>query len=519
MAGTVVPNLTDISMCESTTGWTNLGGGTQAINDPTVFDSREGTYCLQDYKASAAIRGSEYDLGGNQDFSDKIVIFWFAFSKVYHATNPMRIRITDGDGDYAEWNIFTKDTLPHCGWIAWALKPSVTPDYESGTFDITIARKVGWIIDSVLAKTYIYWDAVRYGYGLDIKGGTSGSPAVLEDFITSEITNAYGIVEKYNGIYFAQGKIGIGDAIGTDATYFKDSNQVVQFKSLKGNPTGFYEIKGQGNGTGETKIFFGEKSGTAGISGCFISAPSSMKFKLTMSDTYITEFGFYGCTFVNADTISGQAYSTVKEFLSSSFIACVEMLPDTGIVKYCKFISSPSSAVRISSASHNITKCDFISCNRGFHASTTATLSFDGLCFFNNTYDGYASVGAVTVNYNPACSPAPSSYDPAGYVITYQTSVDLIVRKVKTGNEPTDYVRCAIYKKSDMSQIMNKDADVVDDQNPTYYKAIQSYNVTGIVVIVRAREKGYLPFEIELTIPSGGLDVTAVWIEDPNYQP
>jgi len=523
MAGTVISNLTDISMCESTTGWTNLGAGTQGQNDPSVFEAIQGSYCLQDYKAAARDAGAQWDFGAGTeaDMSNIILIFWFAFSKRNFSANPMRIRLTDSSGNWSEWNMFTASALPHTAWLPWVLKPTVTRDDGSGTLVLSSIRYCSWRVTSASAKVFIYWDAVRYGYGLDIKGGTSGEPAELDDFITAEATYAYGIVEKYNDIYFLQGQIRIGSLTVDESTYFKDMNKVIQFKSMKGNPTGFYEIKGQNatSGSGTTKIFFGEKPDSAGISGLFISAPSTMKWKLTMSDTYITEFGFYGCTFVNADTIAGQAYSTVKQFLSTNFVACAEILPNTGIVKYCKFISSPSSAIRISSASHSIIKCDFISCNRGFHASTTAELSFDGLCFFNNTYDGYASAGAITVNYNPACSPAPSSYDPAGYVITYQTSVDLIIRKVKTGNEPTEYVRCAIYKKSDMTEIMNKNADVADDQNPTYYKATQSYSVTGIVVIVRAREKGYLPFEIELTIPSGGLDVTAVWIVDPNYEP
>jgi len=521
MGGTVVPNLTDISMCESTTGWTNVGAGSQAPNDPTIFDAREGTYCLGDTKAASADRGSQWDFGSGTevDFLDKILIIWLAFSKKNYGANPMRIRMTDSDGDYAEWNMFSQGDLPHGGWIPWVLKPTVAPDTESGTFNVASVRYFSWRCASVAAKVYIYWDAVRYGYGLDIKAGTSGDPAKLDDFITAEATYAYGIIEKYNNIYFLQGQIRIGSLTVDESTYFKDTNQVIQFKNMKGSPSGFYEIKGQNatSGTGTTKIFFGEKPDSAGISGIFINAPSVMKWKLTMSDTYITEFGFYGCTFVNADTIAGQAYSTVKQFLSTNFVGCAEILPDTGIVKFCKFISSPSSAVRINSASHNITECDFISCNRGFHASTTVSLSFDGLCFFNNTYDGYASAGAITVNYNPACNPAPSTYDPAGYAITYQTSVDLIIRKVKTGNEPTDYVQCSIHKKSDLTEIMNKDATETDEQTAGYYKATQSYTVTGIVVIVRAREKGYLPFEIELTIPSGGLDVTAVWIADPNY--
>lgn len=519
MTGTVVKNLTDISMCESTTGWTNVGTGTQTVNDPTVFDAKEGTYCLQDYRASLGNRGAEWDFGAGSpiDFSNAVVIFWFAFSKKSFGANPMRIRMTDTSGNWSEWNIFSASGLPHPAWIPWVVKPTVLRDTGSGTLVLSAIRYVSWRCDSVTAKVYIYWDAVRYGTGLTIKGGTSDSPATFEDFVTAEATYAYGIVEKYNGVYYLQGKITIGSLTVDESTYFKDLNQVVVFKELYKTPSGFYEIKGQNatSGSGTTKIFFGE----SGISGCFIRASTSMKYKLTMSDTYITEFGFNGCTFVSADTIAGQVYSTLKTFTNCSFIGCAQMLPSTGIVTKCKFISSVAEAIRMDSVSHHITYCDFISCSRGVHIPNIETYSFNALGFTSCTFDvKNSSVGLVTVNYDQYCSPAPSTHEETGGgSTTIQTSVTLTVRHVKTGSEPTNYVRCSIHKQSDMTEIMNADASTSDDQNPGYYKASTSYTTTGIVVLVRAREKGYLPFEIALAIPAGGLDVTAIWIPDPNY--
>ena len=42
MAGTVTPDLTVISLCEALTGWTDVGGA-DALNDPTIFDQRQGS--------------------------------------------------------------------------------------------------------------------------------------------------------------------------------------------------------------------------------------------------------------------------------------------------------------------------------------------------------------------------------------------------------------------------------------------------------------------------------------------
>ena len=526
MGGTVVADLTVISLCEALTGWTAVDG-TNNLNDPTIFDQRQGSYCIQNYAASKSNRGADYDFGVDTDLSNTTIYFWFAFSKVPHATNPMRIIVTDAAGNWREWNLFTKATLPHLSWIAWALKTTVAYDAQSATAPtMTAIRKVGWRITAAVAKVYIYWDAWRYGTGLSIKAGTEASPATIEDFFTADndSANAYGIIEKYNGVYFVQGQLKIGSLTVDESTYFKDINQVIQFKSIKGEPSGFYEIKGQNatSGTGTTKIFFGTKSGSAGTNGLFIRAPSAMKWKLTMSDTYITEFGFYGCTFVNADTIVGQVYSAIKEFLSTNFIACAEVLPDNGIMKYCKFIGSSAEAVRMidTSAEPYMSNCDFITCSRAVHIPNIGTYAFNSMNFFSNTIDvKNSSAGLVTVNHQ-YCNPAPSTHEETGGGTTViQASVTLTVRHVKSGNEPTEYVRCAIYRESDMAEIMNKDATDTDEQNTGYYKASQTYTTTGIVVIVRARETGYLPFETELTIGSNGLDVTAVWIPDPNYSP
>lgn len=522
MGGTVVANLTLISNCDQLTGWTAVGG-TNTLNDPTVFDQIQGSYCIQNYSASAVDRGSDYALGAT-DLSNTCLYFWFAFSKkTFQATNPMRIRLTDASGNWREWNIFTKATLPHPAWIAWALNTTAAYDAQSATPPtMTAITIVGWRCAAVVAKVYIYFDAWRYGTGLTIKLGTEGSPATFEDLYLADVdsANAYGVIDKFNGIYFLQGQIKIGSTTAGESSYFKDTNQIVVFKSIKGNPTGFYLILGQGNSTGTTKIFLGTKSGTAGISGCVIKATTE-KFTFTMSDTYITEFGFYGCIFLNPSTITGQAYSTLKEFLSCSIMAGAEMLPNTGIVKSCKFISSSAEAVRMINTSCNIDHCDFITCSRGVHIPAIGTYSFNALSFSGCTYDvKNSSVGLVTVNYDSLCSPPPSTHEETGGGTTViQTSITLTVRHVKTGSEPTNYVRCAIYKASDMTEIMNMDATVADDQNAGYYKASMSYTVAGISVKVRAREKGYLPFETGATITSNGLDVTAVWIVDPNYVP
>lgn len=460
------------------------------------------------------------------DMAGNLVYLWIMGYKVTQfldqASGGIQITLGSNSSNYRTWYIGGSDKY-RGGWECFCVDPMQAGSIaDTGTYNVNSISYIALTFkgsSTAVNKANTMIDYIHYGTGMTVYGGTSGSPATLQDFISYDDTNVLGVLYSYAGIIFQQGKLRLGSTTQSSDTYFKDTSQIIEMinRIVASN---YYEIILQGKSGQTTEVYLGSKSGSAGISGFIIKATGTAKYKITATDVNLTKYGFYGCTFINAETITLPSYDVNKEVLNCNFEGCAEVVPDTALIKYSKFISSVSSAITMSSASHNITNCDFISCPRGIHITTALALSYDALKFTGCTYDGYATGGAVTVNYNSACSSSNGwNYDPAGNVITYQTSVTLIVRHVKTGSEPTEYVKCAIYKKSDMTELMNKDATVNDEQNTGYYKASESCTQTGIVVIIRAREKGYYPFEVEMTIPSGGLDVTAVWIEDPNYVP
>jgi hypothetical protein len=165
----------------------------------------------------------------------------------------------------------------------------------------------------------------------------------------------------------------------------------------------FHELMLVG-GSGNTEIYLGEKVGSSGISGVtIISESESTRYAITASDTDIDKYGFYGCTFAKAKSITLQAYNADKEFLGCSVVESGEMIPDTGIVDTCNFISSPGRAIRISSASHHVTDCNFINCQTAIHhdvggpASPPLEYDYDGLMFFGGTY--HVENSASTPNF------------------------------------------------------------------------------------------------------------------------
>ena len=533
MVGTVTTDLVfftgatggSTSNCDAITDWL-----TAPTLDTENFVQGTGACAA---KVSKTVFTSVFSLVGALDLTGKQIFVWAMCSGRLDtkAGNGLRIRVENAAAQFGEWTIAGRDTWGG-GWMPFTVHTSTAFDAGATIPDVTAVTKVGIVFDVVGSATAnnCWWDAMRYGTGLSIKGGTVGSPATFQDFLDAEavvLTGKYGVIFEYEGLLIVQGKLTFGSTTLDDVTYFKDITGRVLIFGDKPIPADYYEIKLQGNAnTAVTKIYFGEKIGGSGVSGITVRASSSGKpFKVTASDTQITEYGFYGCVFYQAATITLQAYSTVKEFLDCAIIKSAEMLPDTGIVKNCTFSSSAGRAIRMTSATdHHITDSKFINCQTAVHINFSAVVTINNVNFYgNNPYDIEHSVaGALTINYVNCPSPPLASKvnETGGGSTTIQASVTLTIRHVKTGTEPAECVRCYIrMKETPYTEIMNMDATTADDQNPTYYKATMSYTATGIVVIVRAREKGYLPFEIEATITSGGLDVSAVWIVDPNFQP
>ena len=543
MAGTVTTDLAFFtgatggsSAADAITDWT----GTGLVLDTVAFV--QGTGSIYTYLAPSTTSRLADFACTSTSIENKVIYFWFALGKVgfldTKAAGGLRLRVEDASANYGEWYVAGSDTLPHNGFICHAVHTSITFDAQSATAPdkAAITKICVRAYGSFPGKAYTWVDAVRAGTYLQIKAGTEASPATLGDLYTAEqtVANQWGVLSKIGGIYFVQGQLFIGSTTAAEDTYFKDTSQVVVFKNAL-IPSGFYEIKVQGNSTATTqKVFFGNKSGTAGIQGVSFrceSGSQTPKFKFTATDTYVTDLGVYGSGFVAADTISLPAYSTTREVLNTSFESCAEVLPNTCIVTNCNFISSSARAIRISSASHNVTSSNFISCQTAVHhdvgGATGSHLKYDynALKFTGGTY--HIENSAVTPNYyididrlngsNP--DPEKIYNSNGGSTTLLEIGVPLEINGVKTGTEPSNYVRCRIEKQSDNSTIMNQEAQT-SYGTEGFYKATMSYSYTADVPVrVRARYKSYLPFESTGTITSGGLTVTAVWQADPNYTP
>lgn len=518
MAITITPLLTLISDCDAVGSWVAVGG-TNTLNVDVPI---QGTGCIHNYSASATDRGSDWDFGVDKDLSLENLYFWFALSKTTiigdYGSTGMRIRVTDAAGVWGEWYLFGKNTVPHNGWIPWTVRVSQAYDAVSGGSgpSRSAIRKVGWRANAVLAKGYIYFDAWRYGTGLKLTEGTAAVPASWEDIFAADddSTKKYGVISKFGGVYYLQGQIQIGDSAQTVITYFKDTSKVIVFKDARVD-NDFYEIKVVGAAAYKTSFILGTKSGAAGISGCIHSAQVSTKtYKITATDANIDAFGLYGCTLLEANTVSLPVYATNHEVLNSVFEKCAIVLLSTCIVQNCNIISADDAGARVTDTSDTpaFKNSNLISCPYAVRIPNAGTYKFDNLKFSGSTSADIdnTSGGLVTVNCVNGANPTTKT---GNTVINNFVDVTVTVKDEAQANIQGASVR--VSKLDDNAVVyMNE----VTDINGV---ATESINYPGAVNLrVRARKSStgtrYIPFETTGVMTDKGFTLTVTLYKDGN---
>jgi hypothetical protein len=423
----------------------------------------------------------------------------------------MRIRIEDASANWAEWDIFGGDTLPHGGWICWAVEAnSATASRTGGTFPtLTAIRKIGWRCGgTVLAKTYIYFDAVRFGEGLQIYGGTSGSPAVFDDFVTSENTNAWGVVNKYKGVYYVQGKLYFGSESLGVATYFKDTLKTIIFQDSLVT-SAFYALKTLTNANADTEVYLG----WAGISGCAFGlelSTQTARYVVDFSPATRTKIGIYGCSFKRSGIITLPVYdaSYLREVLNCSFEGGLGVVISTCVVTNCNFVSPDAEAILMSSISHNTTACNFIACPVGVKLDTynASAYPFNALMFTNCTYHVNNTTGQTLTVGNSNGSNA-STY--TGTLVNFVGSV-VLTMTVKDEAGAVIVGAWAYIDPTDESPfIMNKETNSSGVATETYTGA--PVNNTRW----RVRKYGYKNFKQLIDIGGSNISLPITLVVDP----
>lgn len=413
MAIAVTTDLVMISNCDST----KVIEGSPGVWSAGTIDTDakvEGAACLYVKYTSSGAKEVTFTPTTNLNLTNTCIYFWVGWASKSmpntKALGGLAIRLYTDATHWSEWLVAGNDTLPHNGWVCHIVDTSTTPD-TTGTYPVTINNvDIIYLKANLLKAGNFYWDVFRYGTLMTITGGDSTTPATFADMLATDVANAYGFISLSEGVYFLQGAFQIGTTTASTPTYFKDTSKVLAFTD-KNVVASRYTITVVGNasGTDTTKVYLGTKSGTQGISGCVFKPAGATKYIITATNEDIDDLGLYGCSFIDAGTISLPTYSATREVLNCNFEGCAEILPDTCTMTYCNIISSDDRGLRIV-ASHHVTNCSFIGCPRAIHIPSAGTYSFDYMNFTVNIYDiDNSSGGTVTVNSSNSTSP-PSTY-------------------------------------------------------------------------------------------------------------
>lgn len=302
MPGTITSDLVLINACESTTNWAQIGtwGANPAASNDVYI---EGSNALN-ARASTTVPGtvqmawshvstpSTLNLTTGSHFymwvkcfslpsMEKRVRGGIGISLCSDTTATLSGSSTSpwsGAANAKQWFVSGADYEPTSGWVCYVIDPTSTADLQLGTCVVSSIDRVGIRAGALqtvgggsVKPNPVIWDVLRYGTGLTIVSGTSGSPVKFEDVYVedSKTTNQWGVVTKTAGIYFLAGKLTIGKPDQVAVSTFTDKNQVVVWNDFPVSST-FYNVKIRGNSSYNTTVTLGQYTGSLASQGCII---------------------------------------------------------------------------------------------------------------------------------------------------------------------------------------------------------------------------------------------------------
>ena len=514
MAITVTPNLTNVSMCDTLTGW--AGGISNLALDPSIKVEGTNSLCAWIDATTSAIE--YFTISATNLSNGEHVYVWMLCSGVVDtkANGGYRIVLYTDASNYATFFAGGSDTHNN-GWQLMVCDASGTPDLETGTFNPASVTRVGIQFKTLTAgfkkgQTFIqncFWDAVRYGKGLTITSGATDK-INFEDILNAD-TLAWGVITKTFGAYVVQGKLIFGsDSSGS--VDFEDSNQVILFPSNDKVGDSFYGIQVLGNSGGTTNFVLGEKSGDSGISGCtFKSVDPTKTFTFDVSDTDDDVIKIYGSIFINAGTITLPTTAANKEVLNCNITTMDGVIISSCDIMNCNFIAADDEAAVMASTSHHLSDCNFIANPNAIRITNPGTYELDNISFSGNTVDiDNTSGGAVTINCINGSN--PTTYTGS---TTINNPVQLTIEIVDAdGDLITENCEVTIVKIADTSELFHEDD--ITDGSTTYNYSSGGGTSTYITIMNVA---GYQPKLVNnFVLPSSGSSVLTVQLDnDPFY--
>ena len=501
-----------IHYCE-TDDWTASDGTDGEIK-------KQGTYAIAWVARGSTGDQTQWDRGSGIDLTGQHFRIW-----INHAAIPyldpesgggFQVGLSSDNSNWAYWTLFGSDTYEG-GWFNGIIDCDSTP--TSGSFTKTSVRYYRLLINtSGLAanKVNTWYDYLSYGDGYYATGGTSGDEIDLAGMLAQDIANGYGMLLRYEGIYFAYGELQIGN--GATTTWFEMLDEVLVFTSAP-VASSLYSIRGEGAGC------------RINIDNSVIRAAGSAVWSLDMDDSNLlvctitaTLIGTNGgaVSFKSGQTITDDVFdgcgtiaaggadmtgSIVKGYEGSSDSSAlswnVATDPD-GYLDEMSFVKGTASTHAIefgTSAPTSITLrgIDF----SGYNASNGQTDS----TFYVAATGGSVSISLVECTGNV-------SYKSAGATVTISSDVTMTVTVKDQDGVAVVGAQVAVYRESDDTELMNEDTIAGG-------VATESVNYPGsdFAVYIRVRKSStgdtrYVPAVAGGVVTDTGMNVTVTLREE-----
>lgn len=518
-----------INTCEAATDWVG-----ESPSDVADF-FQEGTQCV-----GFTVRGNgnnDITLTVTEDLSGVTHLrCWYLTTVVtemdIEANGGVQFFVSDGSNT-GYWYVSGRDTYPG-GWypLVVNLANAVDAGVKPTNMNAITSMGLRFVHAGNAKNAQNTWvDHVYACNGLIAYGDIGGSPFDLDDILGEDenVNNGWGMIRKIGGVFFLNGSIQFGDSVGTNACDFQDTNQTVVFEDRPVSSS-LYNWTIIDNGTGLTEFICGEKSGVTGISGVTIRLASTTQgavYELIATDSDLTDFALYGCTFNGASKISLPLDSANIEVLNCNFQLCGEIIPQTCVVTNCFIISATDRGLRLNTTSHNVTDCTFIVCGHCLHIPLSENITIDGFLFIgsdgatlwdvDHSVTGHLTINAIDSNISNAfidhtsLTGAPPWHTGSSSV---NNSVNVNVTVLDESAAAIENAAVGVFQVGDETQVMN-------ELTTAGGLATEVFNYTGhptdILIRVRKSSTGSTRYFSLLTtakISSAGLDLTATLIAD-----
>jgi len=461
---------------------------------------------------------------GNWDLSNASHFHMWYLSAIISEFNWLQVFFGDG-ANTGYWNAMASADYPG-GWFNIVCDYTRSPD--AGTQpDLSAITTIGIRINHTgTAKNAenTWFDHLYVGDGIIAYGDLDGDPFDLEDIyaVDSNDTTSglgWGIMTKYGDVYYMVGNLTLGDST-LNSTLFQETNNILIFERRYYNVTTtqlldsiLYDLSFVGNSTRETRIQWGDKSGTAGISGCTIRANDPDRpFSITATDTDLTQIGLYATTFDTHGTIDLLPGNANYEALDCTFVNGVgQIQPNTMNFDRNKIISNSfaDGAVLLESALHDMDENTYISNTYAIEVEVAGTYPIRGDQFTSNGADiNNTSGGLVTIN---ATESNVSTY--TGNTVIVNTVYITITVEDQTGNS-IQGARVAVYRESNDLELMNELTNASGIASEPF-----NYGGSPIDIYIRVRKSSspglrYIPYEGPGQIDDNGFSTTITLVDD-----